>query len=100
MQAVTRAEDNSTPANTINQNLYVSIDNGDALNINSFHTNFMAANGNNYPSGVKSKGFTSGMYYLNAGQTISIKGWTSNSNSIYATALKTDGSCQLMIVKL
>lgn len=99
VQAVTRSVDQTPATSSLNQNLYVSIDNGDALAINSFHTMYVAANGSNYPAGVKGKGYTSGVYFLTAGQTIRIKGLTSNSSTA-GTALKTDGSCQLMIVKL
>ncbi|MEA5461779.1 collagen-like protein [Arcicella sp. LKC2W] len=99
VQAVTRCVDNSPVTSTTNQNLFVSIDNGDNSAVNSFHTIFVSANNVNYPAGVKGKGYTSGMYFLTAGQTIRIKGLTSNSSTA-GTALKTDGSCQLMIVKL
>lgn len=99
VQGVTRVVDNATPTNTINQFLYVSIDNGDPLSINSFHGMYSGATNQQYPAGVKGKGYVSGMYYLTAGQTICIKGWSGNT-STPGTTLKTDGSCQFMIVKL
>jgi hypothetical protein len=99
IQAVTRVIDNATPTNTINQNLYISLDNAGPLDINSFHPIYQGANGSNYPAGIKGKGYVSGMYFLNANQTVSIKGWSSNSSTA-GTTLKTDGSCQFMIVKL
>lgn len=99
VQAVTRCVDHPTPTMTTNQHLFVSIDNGDNSAINSFHTIFVSANNASYPAGIKGKGYTSGMYFLTEGQTIRIKGLTSNTSTA-GTALKTDGSCQLMIVKL
>lgn len=101
VQAVTRSDDHPTaPAtSTTNQNLYVSISGGGPTDINSFHTIYTAANPANYPPGIRGKGYTSGMYFLNAGQTIRIIGWSSNS-STPGQALKLDGSCQFMIVKL
>ncbi|MFY1047568.1 DUF7151 family protein [Chryseobacterium sp. GP-SGM7] len=99
VQAVTRSQDAATATNTTNQNLYVSINGGGPTDINSFHTIYTGANNTNYPAGVKGKGYTSGMYYLTAGQTVRIIGWSSNSSTA-GQPLKTDGSCQLMIVKM
>ena len=100
VQAVTRSVDATTPVNTTNHNLYISIDNGGMVDINSFHqVTHNTVNNGYYVSGVKGKGYVSGIYFLTAGQTIRIKGFSNNSSTTSA-ALKTDGSCQLMIVKL
>lgn len=99
VQAVTRLVDASNPAQTVNHYLWVDIDNAGMTNVNTLHTIYQAANGPNFPSGVKGKGFVNIVLYLNAGQVINIKGLGANSSTT-ATAATTDGSCQLMVVKL
>jgi len=99
IQATTRTPDASTASTTTNQFLFVDIDNAGITGVNNIITDYQAANPGNFPSGVKGKGFTSVMFFLNAGQTINIKGLTANSSTI-SQPLKTDGSCQFLIVKL
>ena len=99
VQAVTRTVDASPTTNTINHYLWVDIDNAGMTNVNTLHTIYQAANNQNFPSGVKGKGFVNIVLYLNAGQVINIKGLGANSSTA-PTAATTDGSCQLMVVKL
>ncbi len=99
IQASTRTPDAPTSSQTTNQFLYVDVDNAGINGINTIITEYQPANPTNFPSGAKGKGFTSVMLFLTAGQTINIKGFTSNSSTI-GQPLQTNGSCKFMIMKL
>ena len=99
IQSVTRSPDATPVTNTVNQFLFIDIDNAGILGVNNIITEYQPANNTNFPSGIKGKGFTSVMLYLTVGQTISIKGLSANSSTT-SQGLKTDGSCKLMIFKM
>lgn len=99
VQASTRAVDNATPTNTLNQYLYVDINGGGLSSVSNILPGYIASSPSNFPSGSKGRGFVGTMLYLNAGDVITIKGLSANS-SVAGTALKTDGSCRFMVVKL
>jgi hypothetical protein len=99
IQATTRAVDNTTPSNTINQYLYVDINNLGLNGITNALPAYSGASPQNFPSGSKGRGYVDTIAFLNAGDAVSIKGLAANS-STPGTTLKTDGSCRLMIVKL
>lgn len=99
VQAVTRTLDNASPSQTVGHTLWVDIDNAGIANVNTIHAIYPAATGINFPAGVKGKGFVNVLLYLNTGQTINIKGLGANSSTA-PQAATTDGSCQLIVVKL
>ena len=99
VQAVTRSVDASPVTNTVNQNLFFSINGGDSQSLTAYHGFYTAANNSNYPAGIKGKGYANAAYYLNAGDTVRVLGLSSNSSTA-GTTLKTVGSCQFLIIKM
>jgi hypothetical protein len=99
IQVSTRCDDNATPSNTLNQFLYVDVNNNGLGSVNNAISHYTTSGPTNFPAGSKGRGFIGVMLYLNANDAINIKGLSSNS-SIAGTALKTDGSCRFMVVKL
>lgn len=99
VEATTRVQDNATPSSTLNQFLYVDIDNQGLGGVNNILPMYPGLSGSNMPAGARGRGHAIIMLSLVAGQTINIKGLTANS-STPGTALKTDGSCKFIIVKM
>lgn len=99
IQAVTRTPDAPTSSQTTNQFLFVDVDNAGITGINNIITDYQGSAPNNFPSGVKGRGYTAVTLYLTAGQTINIKGLTANSSTI-SQPLNTNGTCKFMIFKL
>jgi hypothetical protein len=66
---------------------------------NTIITDYPPATGINLPAGSRGRGFTSITVFLTAGQTVRVLGLSANS-STQMQALKTDGSCKFMVVKL
>jgi hypothetical protein len=99
IQAASRCDDNSNPINTLSQFLYVDINGGGLSSVVNVLPIYQVGSAGNFPAGAKGRGYVGTMVYLNANDVVTIKGLSANS-SVAGTALKTDGSCRLMVVKL
>ncbi|OGS77099.1 MAG: hypothetical protein A3G95_03280 [Flavobacteria bacterium RIFCSPLOWO2_12_FULL_31_7] len=99
IQAVTRSNDAATPSQTVGQFLFVDVNGAGVSSPNTILTDYPPTTGSNLPAGSKGRGFTSVTLFLTAGQTVRVLGLSANSATAMQ-ALKTDGSCKFMVVKL
>jgi hypothetical protein len=99
IQASSRCDDNASALNTLSQFLYVDINGGGLSSVANVLPIYQAGGAGNFPAQSRGRGYVGTMVYLNANDVVTIKGLSANS-SIAGTALKTDGSCRFMVVKL
>lgn len=100
IQAIVSGVDNATPSSTVGSWIYIEVNNSAVGSPNNIYSPYVGAAPTNLPTGIKSNvGQVVATVKLNAGDTFRIKGLGANSSTV-ATALKTDGTCRFIVVKL
>jgi hypothetical protein len=98
IQAQSKTIDAPMINNTINQWLYIDINNSGPAGVNNIQSPYISIGATNLTTGSRAMGYVAGAIFLNAGDTVNIKG-LSVSNSLRAI-INNNGSCKLTIVKL
>jgi hypothetical protein len=98
IQMNSKTVDNVPYSNTIGQWIYIDINNSGPTGVNNIQSLYVITGAANLITGVRMSGNVAGVVFLNAGDTVNVKG-LSTSNNLRAI-INNNGSCKLTIVKL
>ncbi|WP_191300783.1 hypothetical protein [Deinococcus indicus] len=90
--------DNATPSNTVGVQLIIELNGASYGSASNMYGVYPTVNGPNMPSGVKGRGMINYMIYLNAGDSLKIKGLSANSSQ--TTQLAATAGSNLLIARL